>query len=126
MKILLYAIRFVALILLVSGLNWILDPVDAAKQLGMPLLEGLGRSTQIGDFSAFFLAAGTMAAMGTYRGQTHWLYGSALLLGFAAIGRTLAAVVHGAPFAHWIAVELIGAVLLVAGARKLPEADAAN
>ena len=40
----------------IQGLNWIIDPSAAAEGLGMPLLEGIGRSTQIGDLAAFFFA----------------------------------------------------------------------
>ena len=36
--------------------RWQTTPELSANSLGMPLLEGLGRSTQIGDFSAFFFS----------------------------------------------------------------------
>ena len=37
---------------LLQGLVWIAAPRMAATNLGMPLLDGLGRSTQIGDFAS--------------------------------------------------------------------------
>ncbi len=112
--------QLLALFFLVQGLNWILDPSGAAAGLGMPLLDGIGRSTQIGDFAAFFFALGTMVAMGTYAGQAHWLYGGTLLLGSAAIMRTLAAIFHGADFAVvLISFELVCAVFLFVAAGKL-------
>jgi len=37
-------------LLAISGVGWLSDPATAAEGLGMPLLEGIGRSTQIGDF----------------------------------------------------------------------------
>ena len=120
MKILLYAIRLIALLMIVNGLNWLVDPAAAAEGLGMPLLDGAGRSTQIGDLSSFFLVTGTLAAMGTYRGQVHWLYGAALLLGLAAVGRTLSWLLHGAPLVAPIAFEVVCTAVLLAGASRLP------
>jgi hypothetical protein len=112
--------QLLALLFLVQGLNWILDPASAAQGLGMPLLDGIGRSTQIGDFAAFFFATGTMIAMGTYPGQTQWLYGGAMLLGFAAVMRTVAALFHGADFAVFpISIEVASAVFLFLAVRKL-------
>ena len=35
-----------------NGLNWIVYPASAAESLGMPLLNGLGLSTQIGDLGS--------------------------------------------------------------------------
>ncbi|MFP6663297.1 MAG: hypothetical protein VCC00_03740 [Deltaproteobacteria bacterium] len=112
--------QLLALFFLVQGLNWIIDPRGAAASLGMPLLDGIGRSTQIGDFAAFFLSVGTMIAMGTYPGQAQWLYGGALLLGLAAIMRTMAALVHGADFAVMpITIETLCAVFLCVAVGKL-------
>jgi hypothetical protein len=39
-----------------QGTAWLVVPERAAGSLGMPLLTGLARSTQIGDFAAFFVA----------------------------------------------------------------------
>ena len=43
----------VGLLMAVITLGWLADPSSAAANLGMSLLDGLGRSTQIGDFTAF-------------------------------------------------------------------------
>ena len=43
------------LALLLIGLGWWVHPVAAADMLGASLLEGTGRSTQIGDSGAFFV-----------------------------------------------------------------------
>ena len=43
----------VGLLMAVITLGWLADPSSAAANLGMPLLDGLGRSTQIGDFLRF-------------------------------------------------------------------------
>ena len=52
------------LVMLLLGVGWVTDPAGAAEGLGMPLLEGAGRSTQIGDFGSFFLAGFVMVVMG--------------------------------------------------------------
>ena len=44
----------------VIGLRWAVDPTGAAAELGMSLLEGVGRSSQIADVGALFLAMGLM------------------------------------------------------------------
>ena len=39
-----------------SALQWLFSPQQAAEALGMQLLEGVARSTQIGDLGSFFFA----------------------------------------------------------------------
>ena len=102
---------------LLQAIQWIVMPERAAEGLGMPLLDGLGRSTQVGDFSAFFLALGLLPLLGARTGQAHWLQAAALLLGSAAVLRTTAWAVHGADFAtQFIAAEILcaGALLFAA------------
>jgi hypothetical protein len=100
-----------------QALGWIFTPARAAARLGMPLLDGVGRSTQAGDFGAFFLVAGVLMLVGTRPGRAHLLYFPALLIGTAAILRTWAWLVHGAAFAGlFITVELITAGLLMRAA----------
>lgn len=100
-----------------QGLGWLLLPARAAEGLGMPLLDGLGRSTQIGDLAAFFLVLGATAALGAWRGRPVLLHVAAGLLGAAALGRTLAWALHGAAFAGaFIAIEVVAAAVLLATA----------
>ena len=65
------ALRVVAGIIgaffLIQGINWIVIPAAAAEALGMPLLDGLGRSSQVGDMASFFLTIGTMSLLGAAR-----------------------------------------------------------
>ncbi len=111
---------------LIQGVNWIIDPRAAAEGLEMPLLEGLGRSTQVGDLTAFFVGLGLMVLNGARPGHANSLYGGVLLLGGAAVFRALAWLVHGADFATpFITVEVISAVFLAIAARELSSADKA-
>ena len=102
------------LLMLVSGIGWITDPASAAEGLGMPLLDGIGRSTQIGDFASFFLGIGAMVLIGVWTLRTEWLLAAAVLLGGAAVMRTVAFVAHDAPFATtFVAVEVVLPGILV-------------
>ena len=71
--------------MLLNGVGFVLDPGQVAMSLGMPLLEGLGRSTQIGDIGAFFLTCAWCVFYGSYRSSSSWLGAGALLLGLAAV-----------------------------------------
>ena len=103
---------------LIQGAMWLAAPARSAAGLGMPLLDGLGRSTQVGDFASFFAVAGAMMVLGTRPGRGLLLYGAAGLLGGAAIGRTIAWAAQGAELATaFIAVEALVAAILVATAR---------
>ena len=107
------------LVVLLMGINaagWLIDPAGAAEGLGMPLLDGIGRSSQVGDFSAFFVGVTTFCVLGILRSQPIWLLSAAIILGLAALLRTLAWLVHGADFALvFIAVEAVmTAMLLIA------------
>jgi Domain of unknown function (DUF4345) len=101
-----------------QGVVWLVDPARAAAGLGMPLLDGLARSTQIGDLGAFFLTAGATILLGSRPERSRLLYVPAGLIGGAAAVRTLAWALHGAPFAtSFIAIEVATALLLLAAAR---------
>lgn len=102
----------------IQGLLWLGAPARAAEGLGMPLLDGIGRSTQIGDLAAFFLVAGGTMLLGARPGRAALLYVPAALFACAALGRSLAWLAHDAGFAGvFIGVELALAALLVAAAR---------
>jgi hypothetical protein len=104
------------------GLRWLVDPSGSAADLGMPLLEGLGRSTQIGDLGAFFFAGGAMSLIALVTRTASWFYAPALLLGCTALFRTIAWLAHGAPFAaEQIVVEIVVATLLIIASKRLTE-----
>ena len=107
----------VGLLMGVTALGWLTDPASAAQGLGMPLLDGIGRSTQIGDFSAFFIGITIFCVLGIVKQQSPWIISAAIILGLAAIMRTLAWAVHGAAFATVpITVEVVTTVLLIVSA----------
>tara|TARA_B110000014_G_scaffold264414_1_gene265762 strand:- start:124 stop:507 length:384 start_codon:yes stop_codon:yes gene_type:complete len=103
----------IGLTMLYTFTGWVIDPLTAAKGLDMDLLEGLGRSSQVGDFSAFFFTAGIMASLGALRNEHVWLYGPILLIGSAALFRFNAYISHGASFHSIIYAELVMTALLI-------------
>ena len=105
---------------LLQGFDWLRAPVGAAEGLGMPLLDDIGRSTQIGDISAFFLCLGGFALYGAYRIQPAWIRASGFLVGLAAVTRTIAWGVHDAAFpVAFIGVEIVASSLLFLAAWRM-------
>ena len=103
-----------------QGVGWLVDPERAAATLGMPVLDGLARSTQFGDFAAFFLTLGLSILAGSLSGRARLLYFPAALLGSAAFGRIVAWGAHGAAFATtFILVEIVASLLLLVAARRV-------
>ncbi len=97
-----------------SGLNWVVDPVEAAKSLELMLPDGMARSTVIGDMGSFFLGLATLVLLGAITLRAHWLQAAAMFFGLAAIMRTLAWAMHGAGFAAaFIAIEVVVAAFLL-------------
>lgn len=105
---------------LLMGLRWIIDPSSAAASLSMPLLEGAGLSTQIGDVGSFFITIGAMTLIGVIKQKRHWLYAPSMLLLVAALYRVLSSILHGAAFAlPSIAIEIIVGLFLIFAGPKI-------
>jgi phosphate starvation-inducible membrane PsiE len=110
-------------LLVAIGLRWLIDPSGSAEALGMPLLDGVGRSTQIGDLSAFFVFSGVFALLGIFTRNPSMLLAPAVLMGLTAIFRTVATV-HGAPFAtDMIVPEVLMCVFFLLARRRMTSAE---
>ena len=113
----LFALRLLTVLsglgLLVFGLGWWVHPGPAAEMLGATLLEGTGRTAQIGDTGAFFVGAGMMLAWGAIRGQANVLSAGGLLVGLVVPGRVASAMYHGG---SWTPDEIVaeGAITILA------------
>jgi hypothetical protein len=117
----------VGLLMAFLAFGWLTDPTSAAANLGMPLLDGIGRSTQVGDITAFFVVVAGLCIYGAWRQQTPWLIASALLLGSAAVFRTVAWLAHGADLAtSAIVAELVMTALLVVSSILMSRASATD
>lgn len=109
-----------AILFVVIGLQWVVDPSGAASTLGMPLLDGLGRSSQIGDIGAVFLGAGFMILIASVSRNKAWLYAPALMVLLIAVFRILAWLFHSTPLApQMVLTELLIASLLLFCSRGL-------
>ncbi|NIB43693.1 hypothetical protein HBA55_29055 [Pseudomaricurvus alkylphenolicus] len=111
-----------ALALLLTGLSWLTQPESAAASLGLPLLDGVARSSQIGDMTAFFLSSSFMIFIGLITDKRIWLLAPAMLIGFTAIFRILAWLLHDAALPmNLIAPEIIMSLILLWAANHMPK-----
>jgi hypothetical protein len=86
----------------------------------MTYLDGIGRSTQVGDFSAFFVFLVIMCVMGVITQTGHYLRSAGLLLLLTAIFRTTAWALYSAELATtFIVAELVMAGLLFFSASRI-------
>jgi len=109
-----------AILFVVMGLRWAVDPEGAAASLGMTLMTGVGRSSQIGDVGSFFIAMGIMMLIGLITGRRAWFQAPALMLALAAVLRVVAWLVHDAALAlDMIIVEVALASVLIMACSKL-------
>jgi hypothetical protein len=119
-KITQYAALIPALTFLVMGLTWLINPTAAALDLGMVLQEGIGRSSQLGDMTAFFIGNSTMIALAFLNKNRTWLHASALIVALAATFRVVAWLFHDASLAiDLIVAEVIFAGLILLSASKM-------
>lgn len=108
-----------AMLFVVTGLRWLVDPAGVAPEFGLVLGEGLGLSSQVGDMSGFFLTLGICMLVALVTGRRTWYYPPALLLLLTAVGRVVAWLLHDAALAPQIAVEVVVAVILLVASRRL-------
>ena len=114
----------VGVVITLQTFTWITNPSEAAQGLGMSLLEGVGRSTQIGDFTSFFFSVGIFCFLGAYLKQGVWLYAASIILGSAAVFRSLAWALHGADFAtDFIVAEVVMTGLLIWSAWQFKKSE---
>ena len=98
---------------LVIGGMWWYQPETAAGLLGASLLDGTGRSAQIGDSGAFFMGVGVLLLWGAVRQRSVFILIGGCLVGLVAPGRILSATLHGgAVTTPEVVVECV--VLLIA------------
>jgi hypothetical protein len=114
----------VGILFFLNGLQWIISPANVAASLGMPLLEGVGLSTQIGDLGSFFITVGAMTLIGAITTTRHWFYAPSMLLLVAALYRTLSTILYGAPFVmSTILVEVVVGLFLIFAGSKISIED---
>tara|TARA_Y100000996_G_scaffold212218_1_gene166679 strand:- start:218 stop:595 length:378 start_codon:yes stop_codon:yes gene_type:complete len=117
-------VGLIGILFFLNGLQWIISPANVAESLGMPLLEGVGLSTQIGDLGSFFITVGAMTLIGAITTTRHWFYAPSMLLLVAALYRTLSTLLYGAPFVmSAIVVEVVVGLFLIFVSSKIAMED---
>ena len=102
------------LLFLSVAYNWVTNPSKAANDLDMIYLEGLGRSTQIGDFSAFFISVSLFCIIGSLFKNISFLFSAVIILSSAAIMRILSWQLYEADFSGFsIGVEIISSIMIL-------------
>lgn len=115
-------VAFAGVLFVVLGLRWVVDPGSAASDLGMTLMDGVGRSSQIADVGAFFLAGGVMVLLGLITSRASWFQAAALMVAVAAVYRILAWLLHKATLTPgMIVVEVVLTVVLLLAASRLAQ-----
>lgn len=116
-------VMLAAILFLVNGVRWLVDPAGIVSMFGFELSEGIGLSSQIGDMSGYFLTLGICMLVGVVKREPFWFYPPIILLSLTAFGRILAWMVHDAALATGlIGPELIISAILLVAARRLPRA----
>ena len=99
-------------VLAIIALRWILSPEDSANSLGMVLLEGAGRNTQIRDFTALFASTSIFCFLSITTRQYQWIFSSGIVFLLIALISVLASQLHDAPLTYSsLIAEIIFAVM---------------
>lgn len=104
-------------VLAIIALRWILSPEDSANSLGMVLLDGAGRNTQIRDFTALFASTSIFCFISITTRQYQWIFSSGIVFSLIALISVLASQIHDAPLTYSsLIAEIIFAVMAFASA----------
>jgi hypothetical protein len=99
-------------VLAIIALRWILSPEDSANSLGMVLLDGAGRNTQIRDFTALFASTSIFCFLSIVTRQYQWIFSSGIVFSLIALINVLASQLHDAPLTYSsLIAEIIFAVM---------------
>ena len=100
------------LVLAIIALRWILSPEDSANALGMVLLDGAGKNTQIRDFTALFASTSIFCFLSITTRQYQWIFSSGIVFSLIALISVLASQLHDAPLTYSsLLAEIIFAVM---------------
>lgn len=87
------------LVLGIIAIQWLISPENSANSLNMTYLEGLGRNTQIRDFTAMFMGTSVMCIFSLVSKQYQWIFSVGLIYSIAAVTSIYASFFHDAPIA---------------------------
>jgi hypothetical protein len=99
-------------VLAIIALRWIISPEDSANSLGMVLLDGAGRNTQIRDFTALFASTSIFCFISITTRQYQWIFSSGIVFLLIALISVLASQLHDATLTYSsLIAEIIFAVM---------------
>ena len=99
-------------VLAIIALRWILLPEDSANSLGMVLLDGAGKNTQIRDFTALFTSTSIFCFLSIVTRQYQWIFSSGIVFSLIALISLLASQLHDAPLTYSsLIAEIIFAIM---------------
>ena len=105
-----------------TAFNWMFNPQAAAAGLGMDLLTGMGRNTQIGDMTAFFTTSSIFIRLGVWQKRPDFLLVPAFLLLSAALFRLTSAQFYDAELiTQAVVFEVVTGVILLAYRREISQ-----
>jgi len=113
----------IALLFLVMGAGFLLDPAGSAAGLSVTPEGVHGLNTLRGDMAGLFLGSTLLLILGLLRREATWLLAVAALMVVIALGRLVGFALDGAPAQETIVAfgfEVVIAAVLVLAARKLP------
>ena len=100
------------LVLTIIAIRWILLPEESANSLGMILLDGSGRNTQIRDFTSIFASTAIFCFLSIVTKQFQWIFSSGIIFSIIAIISIIASQLHEAPITYSsLIAEIIFAIL---------------
>ena len=121
-KVLKLMVLIPAILFVATGIRWLVAPAEVAPSFGLTLSEGIGLSSQVGDLASFFITLGSCMLIALITELRSWYYPPMMLLAIAAIGRTIAWLLHDATLAvSQIMVEVTVALILLLASRRLPQ-----
>ena len=88
------------IVLTIIAIRWILLPEESANSLGMILLDGSGRNTQIRDFTSIFASTAIFCFLSIATKQFQWIFSSGIIFSIIAIISIVASQLHEAPITY--------------------------
>ena len=116
----------IAAFFIVFGLRFMLMPDAMAAEFFITPVGISGLSTMRADLGGAFIGIGACVTLGLFGRGVQWLYAAALILTVIAVGRLVGFAADGTAQSAISALvaEVVFAVLLVIGARRLGGANA--
>lgn len=114
MHLILSAIILVAAIMdMVLGIGFLLNPVSLGADFGLGVVNTHGSSTLRGDMTAFFFVAALFMAWGAWKRRGDVLLAPMVLFGVALVGRAINLAALGAYDGWWMPMSVEAAHVVV-------------